>query len=46
MNGSLAMGGRKTFYERHPGSEGLIELSAVGFNADKTIAVVFIGGGV
>jgi hypothetical protein len=43
MNGSPSMGGWKTFYERHPDSEGLIELSAVGFNADKTIAVVFIG---
>jgi hypothetical protein len=43
MNGSPSMGGWKTFYERHPDSGGLIELSAVGFNADKTIAVVFIG---
>ena len=43
MNGSPSLGGWKTFYERHPDSEGLIELSAVGFNADKSIAVVFIG---
>jgi hypothetical protein len=43
MNGSSSMAGWKTFYERHPDSEGLIELSAVGFNADETIAVVFIG---
>jgi hypothetical protein len=43
MNGNSSMGGWKTFYERHPDSEGLIELSAVGFNADKSIAVVFIG---
>jgi len=43
MNGSRSMGGWKTFYERHPDSEGWIELSAVGFNADKTIAVVFMG---
>ena len=43
MNGSPALGGWKTFCERHPDSEGLIELSAVGFNSDKTIAVVFIG---
>jgi hypothetical protein len=43
MNGSPALGGWKTFCERHPDSEGLIELSAVGFNSGKTIAVVFIG---
>jgi hypothetical protein len=43
MNGSPSIEGWNTFYARHPGSEGLIELSAVGFNADKTIAVVFIG---
>jgi len=43
MNGSPSMGGWKTFYERHPDSGGLIELSAVGFNADETITVVFIG---
>jgi hypothetical protein len=43
MNGSSSLGGWKTFYERHPGSEELIALSAVGFNADKAIAVVFIG---
>jgi hypothetical protein len=43
MDGRSSLGGWKTFYERHPDSEGFIELSAVGFNADKTIAVVFIG---
>ncbi len=43
MNGSSSTAGWKTFFERRPDSEGLIELSAVGFNADKTIAVVFIG---
>jgi hypothetical protein len=43
MNGSPSLGGWKTFYERHPDSEGWIELSAVGFNADKTIAVVYMG---
>jgi hypothetical protein len=31
------------FYERHPNSGGWIELSAVGFNASKTIAVVYAG---
>jgi hypothetical protein len=36
-------GGWKTFYERHPYSGGWIELSAVGFNAPKTVAVVYAG---
>jgi|SRR5580692_11341774 hypothetical protein len=31
------------FTNGHPDSGGLIKLSAVGFNAEKTIAVVFIG---
>ena len=35
--------GWKKFYERHPESGGWIELSAVGFNTDKTIAVVYMG---
>jgi hypothetical protein len=35
--------GWKTFYERHPDSGGWIELSAVGFNPSKTIAVVYAG---
>ena len=35
--------GWKTFYEKYPDSGGWIELSAVGFNADKTVAVVYVG---
>ena len=35
--------GWKKFYEQHPDSGGWIELSAVGFNSDKTIAVVYMG---
>jgi hypothetical protein len=31
------------FYKEHPDSGGSIELSAVGFNADKTVAVVYMG---
>lgn len=31
------------FYKRHPGSGGYIVLSAVGFNRDKTQAVVYTG---
>lgn len=33
----------KTFYDRYPDSGGWIELSAVGFNTEKTVAVVYIG---
>ena len=32
--------GWETFYQRYPDSGGWIELSAVGFNNDKTVAVV------
>ena len=35
--------GWKMFYEKYPDSGGSIELSAVGFNADKTVAVVYMG---
>lgn len=35
--------GWRTFYQRHPGSDGWIELSAVGFNTSKTVAVVYTG---
>lgn len=35
--------GWKAFYESHPDSSGWIELSAVGFNADKTVAVIYHG---
>ena len=35
--------GWKTFYEKHPDSGGWIELSAVGLNPDKTVAVVYMG---
>jgi hypothetical protein len=31
------------FYQRYPNSGGWIELSAVGFNATKTVAVVYMG---
>jgi hypothetical protein len=33
----------KTFFQRHPSYQGWMEVSAVGFNADKTIAVVYVG---
>ena len=35
--------GWENFYKQHPDSGGFIVLSAVGFNADKTVAVVYMG---
>lgn len=35
-------GGWKSFYEKYPKSGGFNEVSAVGFNADKTVAVVYV----
>lgn len=32
----------REFYKKYPDSGGVIKLSAVGFNADKTIAIVFV----
>ena len=37
--------GWKQFYERYPGSAGFVQVSAVGFNAEKTIAVVYVAHG-
>ncbi len=31
------------FYKQYPNSNGITELSAVGFNVDKTIAIVYMG---
>jgi hypothetical protein len=42
-NAIFQEGGWNKFYERHPNSGGWIEMSAVGFNADKTVAVVYMG---
>jgi hypothetical protein len=39
----VKQGGWENFYKRHPNSGGWIELSAVGFNTDKTVAVVYMG---
>src|SRR5262249_227524 len=33
----------KDFYRKYPESGGWIELSAVGFNPEKTVAVVYVG---
>jgi hypothetical protein len=35
--------GWEAFFQRYPDSRGWIELSAVGFNANKTVAVVYMG---
>jgi hypothetical protein len=35
-------GGWAQFYERYPDSAGWIEFSAVGFNQDKTLAVLYV----
>ena len=35
--------GWKSFYEKYPDSGGYNEVSAVGFNTDKTVAVVYVG---
>jgi hypothetical protein len=36
-------GNWKKFYKRYPNSGGIFALSAVGFNADKTVAIVYMG---
>src|SRR5262245_26825884 len=36
-------GGWEKFHKQHPNSGGWIELSAVGFNTDKTMPVVYVG---
>ncbi len=36
-------GGWDGFYKEYPDSGGLIELSAVGFNPERTVAVVYMG---
>lgn len=39
---SDGVGGWKNFYQKYPDSGGYNELSAVGFNSDKTVAVVYV----
>jgi len=39
----LSQGGWARYNREYPESGGLIELSAVGFNRDKTVAVVYMG---
>ena len=37
------IGGWKDFYDKYPNSGGSIHMSAVGFNADKKLALVYMG---
>jgi len=43
LRSALKQGGWENFYKQYPNSGGWIELSAIGFNADKTVAVVYMG---
>jgi hypothetical protein len=43
LRSALKQGWWENFYKQYPNSGGWIELSAVGFNADKTVAVVYMG---
>jgi hypothetical protein len=43
LRAALKQGWWENFYKQYPNSGGWIELSAVGFNADKTVAVVYMG---
>ena len=40
---AIQAAGWEGFYQRYPDSGGWMELSAVGFNVNKTVAVVYIG---
>lgn len=42
LKSALDRGGWQGFYTQFPDSGGWIEMSAVGFNADKTVAVVYM----
>jgi len=43
LKSTFEQGGWEGFYAQNPDSRGWVELSAVGFNADKTVAVVYMG---
>ena len=43
LKSAIQTAGWEGFYQRYPDSGGWIELSAVGFNVDKTVAVVYMG---
>ena len=43
FDGLISQGRYDEYYRQYPESGGLIEFSAVGFNMDKTVAVVYMG---
>jgi hypothetical protein len=43
IRGAIKQGGWEKFYQQYPDSSGWVDLSAVGFNAEKTVAVVYTG---
>jgi len=43
LRSAIQTAGWEVFYQRYPDSGGWMELSAVGFNVNKTVAVVYMG---
>ena len=43
LGSAIQTAGWEGFYQRYPDSGGWLELSAVGFNVNKTVAVVYMG---
>ena len=43
LTSAIQTAGWEGFYQRYPDSGGWMELSAVGFNVNKTVAVVYMG---
>jgi hypothetical protein len=43
LSSAIKTAGWEGFYQHYPDSGGWMELSAVGFNANKTVAVVYMG---
>lgn len=43
LKSAIQTAGWEGFYQRYPDSGGWMELSAVGFNVNKTVAVVYMG---
>lgn len=43
LRSTIQTAGWEGFYKRYPGSGGWMEFSAAGFNANKTVAVVYMG---
>lgn len=43
LTSAIQTSGWEGFYQRYPDSGGWMELSAVGFNVNKTVAVVYMG---